>query len=359
MINVTKTFMPDREKLNHYIDDLYKTAWITNNGVCVQELTTRLEKHLDVRNLLLVSNGTLALQVAYKSLGIKGNAITTPFSFVATTSSLVWEGIKPVFSDIDPDTFCIDPYKIENAITSQTTGIVPVHVFGNGCDVEHLESIACEHNIKLVFDGAHAFGVNHNGNSLLSYGDAAILSFHATKLFHTIEGGAIIFKNKSDLEVAKKLINFGMTGPESIDGEGINAKMNEFQAAMGLCVLDDIDLILKDRADVFHSYESHLNGYVTFQKHNPKCTNNFSYFPVIFKSEDVLLKVLAMLRQNGINPRRYFYPSLDSLNYLQPQKQQPVSRDIACRILCLPIYPGLSETDIEQICRLIKKAIKC
>jgi dTDP-4-amino-4,6-dideoxygalactose transaminase len=359
MINVTKTYLPNREKLNRYIDELYKSAWITNDGVCLKELTARLEKYLNVRNLLLVSNGTLALQVAYKTQGITGNAITTPFSFVATTSSLVWEGIKPVFSDIDPDTFCIDPEKIEDAITSQTTGIVPVHVFGNGCDVEHLESIARDHNLKIIFDGAHAFGVKYKGNSLLSYGDATILSFHATKLFHTIEGGAIIFKNRSDFEAAKKLINFGITGPDSIDGEGINAKMNEFQAAMGLCVLDEIDRILKDREEVFHSYEAHLNGHVMYQKHNSNCTNNYSYFPIVFKSEKVLLHALTILRQHGINPRRYFYPSLDTLNYLQPQKLQPVSRDIASRILCLPTYSGLSENEIEQICSLIKKAIEC
>ena len=358
MINVTKTYLPDRTKLYRYIDDIYNKAWVTNNGQCVQDLTTRLEKYLGVQNLLLVSNGTLALQVAYKSLGIKGTAITTPFSFVATTSSLVWERIEPVFADIDPGTYCLDPANIESTITPQTTGIVPVHVFGNCCEVENIEAVAHEHNLKIVYDGAHAFGVKYKGQSLLNHGDATILSFHATKLFHTLEGGAIIFKNKDDLEKAKLLINFGITGPESINGEGVNAKMNEFQAAMGLCVLDDIEIILEQRAEVWHHYETNLKECVKLQEHNPYSTNNYSYFPVVFKTENVLLRVVELLNKNGVNPRRYFYPSLDTLDYLQPQKAQKVSRDIASRILCLPIYPGLTAEDVELICSLIKKAVK-
>ncbi|HBN28622.1 MAG TPA: aminotransferase DegT, partial [Clostridiaceae bacterium] len=239
MINVTKTYLPDRTKLDKYIDKIYSTAWVTNNGQLVKELTTRLEEYLGVQNLLLVTNGTLALQIAYKALGVNGQAITTPFSFVATTSSLVWEGIEPIFVDIDPETFCIDPSKIEEAITSETTAIVPVHVFGNACDVEKIENIAQKYGLKTIYDGAHSFGVKYNGESLLSYGDATILSFHATKLFHTIEGGAIIFKNKEDYERAKLMINFGIDGTDSVIELGINAKMNEFQAAMGLCVLDE------------------------------------------------------------------------------------------------------------------------
>lgn len=346
--------MPDRTKLNKYIDEIYNTSWITNNGPFVKELTSRLEEYLGVQNLLLVSNGTSALQIAYKTLGIKNQAITTPFSFVATTSSLVWEGIEPIFVDIDPDTFCIDSSKIENDITPETTAIVPVHVFGNACEVEKIEAIAKEHNLKTVYDGAHAFGVKYKGESLLSYGNATTLSFHATKLFHTIEGGAIIFKNKEDYERAKLMINFGINGPDSITELGINAKMNEFQAAMGLCVLDEIETITAQRKHIWQTYQKELEGLVEFQAFSPHANNNYAYAPVLFKNETQLLKIQKALNDNGIFPRRYFYPSLDTLNYLQPQIPQTHSYYIVKLILCLPIYSGLTEKQQNRIIELIK-----
>lgn len=353
VINVTKTYLPDRTKLDKYIDKIYSTAWVTNNGQLVKELTTRLEEYLGVQNLLLVTNGTLALQIAYKALGVNGQAITTPFSFVATTSSLVWEGIEPIFVDIDPETFCIDPSKIEDAITPKTTAIVPVHVFGNACDVEKIENIAQKYGLKTIYDGAHAFGVQYNGESLLSYGDATILSFHATKLFHTIEGGAIIFKNKEDYERAKLMINFGIDGPDSVIELGINAKMNEFQAAMGLCVLDEIDTILEQRSEIWSHYENALKDRVQLQKRNFQCSNNYSYFPVLFENEEKLIEVKNDMNAAGINPRRYFYPSLDTLRYLQPHALQTVSRKIASRVMCLPIYPGLALNKIEEIIKIL------
>jgi len=357
-INVTKTYLPDRRKLDKYIDKIYSTAWVTNNGQFVQELTTRLEEYLGVQNLLLVSNGTLALQIAYKALGINKQVITTPFSFVATTSSLVWEGIEPIFADIDPHTFCIDPVKIEEALTLQTTAIVPVHVFGNACEVDSIEAIADRNNLKIVYDGAHAFGVKYKGESLLKYGDATILSFHATKLFHTIEGGAIIFKNKKDFERAKLMINFGINGPDSVIELGINAKMNEFQAAMGLCLLDEMETIICQRSEIWHEYETNLRGIVQLQEKNPHSSKNYSYFPIVFKTEIDLLFVKAALNKYNINPRRYFFPSLETLNYLSPQKIQKSSRDIAYRILCLPIYPGLRIEDAEFITYLIRDILK-
>jgi len=357
VINVTKTYLPDRTKLDKYIDKIYSTAWMTNNGQLVKELTSRLEEYLGVQNLLLVSNGTLALQIAYKALGVSGQAITTPFSFVATTSSLVWEGIEPIFVDIDPETFCIDPSKIEEAITPETTAIVPVHVFGNACDVEKIENIAQKYGLKTIYDGAHAFGVQYNGGSLLSYGDATILSFHATKLFHTIEGGAIIFKNKEDLERAKPMINFGIDGPDLITELGINAKMNEFQAAMGLCVLDEMNTILEERAKIWHHYQQSLQDHLQLIQFNPHSSNNYSYFPVVFDSEEMLLKVKAALNKQGINPRRYFYPSLDTLDYLQPHDKNKISRNIASRVLCLPIYPGLKQFYLQNIIEVIKSCL--
>lgn len=358
IINVTKTYLPDRNKLNNYIDKIYSTAWVTNNGQFVKELTARLEEYLGVQNLLLVSNGTSALQVAYKTLGITGQAITTPFSFVATTSSLVWEDIKPVFVDIDPETFCIDPSKIENAISPETTAIVPVHVFGNACEVEEIESIAKRHNLKTIYDGAHAFGVKYKDKSLPSYGDATTLSFHATKLFHTIEGGAIIFKNKGDYERAKLMIDFGINGPDSVIELGINAKMNEFQAVMGLCLLDEIDTIREQNAKIWRRYEEKLKDYVKLQKPNFRSTYSYNYFPVLFKNEKELLRIKSVLNEKGINPRRYFYPSLDTLNYIGNQEPCKASNDIASRILCLPIYPDLEYKHIENIIHYIKSTLK-
>ena len=358
MINVTKPYLPDRNKLNKYIDQIYDSAWLTNNGPLVQKLTDRLEKYLGVENLLLVSNGTSALQIAYKVLGIKGQAITTPFSFVATTSSLVWEGIEPVFADIDPDTFCMDPSKIEEAITSKTTAIVPVHVFGNACDVEEIEEIARKHNLNVIYDGAHAFGVKYKDRSLLSYGDATTLSFHATKLFHTIEGGAIIFKKKEDYEKAKLMIKFGIDDFDSIVEVGINAKMNEFQAAMGLCVLDEIDTIIEERAKIWDLYQRDLVEIVRILNLNPNSTNNYSYFPIVLDNEETLLAVKHAMNEQRIYPRRYFYPSLDTLDYIVPNTMADVSRDIAGRIICLPIYPGMKEHEVAAIIEVIESCLK-
>ncbi|WP_094229069.1 DegT/DnrJ/EryC1/StrS family aminotransferase [Methanolobus psychrotolerans] len=358
MINVTRPYLPDREKLNNYIDRIYETAWLTNNGPLVQELTARLQEYLGVENLLLVSNGTSALQVAYKALGVSGQAITTPFSFVATTSSLVWEGIEPVFADIDPESFCMDPSKIEEAITSKTTAIVPVHVFGNACEVEEIEAIACKHKLKVIYDGAHAFGVKYKDRSLLSYGDAATLSFHATKLFHTIEGGAIIFRKKEDYEKARLMIKFGIDDADSIVGLGINAKMNEFQAAMGLCVLDEMDTILEERAKIWNLYQRDLGGLVRILKLNPYSTNNYSYFPIVLENEETLLAVKHAMNEQRIYPRRYFYPSLDTLDYIVPNPMAAVSRDIAARILCLPIYPGMKEHEVAAIIEVIESCLK-
>ena len=314
MIRVTKTHLPDINRFKAYVDDIFESGWVTNDGKYVKRLRRNLEEYLGVKNLLLVSNGTLALQIAYKLLELKGEVITTPFSFVATTSSLVWEGLKPVFVDIDKDTFCIDYRKIEEKITEKTAAIVPVHVFGNGCEVEEIEKIAQKYNLRIIYDAAHAFGINYRGESILKYGDISILSFHATKVFHTIEGGALIIKDDRLFEKAQRMINFGITGPESIEGLGINAKMNEFQAVMGLSILDEIDRILETRKVI---YEYYVNAFkkikgITLQKLNPNCNNNYGYFPVLFKDEAALLAAKERLEARNIFPRRYFYPSLDT-----------------------------------------------
>jgi len=365
MIPVTKPYLPSREKLNKYIDGIYERQWLTNNGQLVQELTQRLEDYLGVDNLLLVSNGTLALQIAYRALDVVNSghddnleAITTPFTFIATASSLKWDGVQPVFVDIDPYTWCLAPANIEAAITPKTRAIVPVHVFGNACDVEAIEAIAGKHDLKVIYDGCHAFGVTYKGESLLQWGDAATLSFHATKLFHTAEGGAIIFKRKEDLERAKKMINFGITGPESIDELGINAKMNELQAAMGLCVLDEMEDNLQARAQVWRRYEEALPKNLQLQAKHETLGYNYAYFPVVFASEEQAVRVAATLKENGVLARRYFYPSLESVSCLKAPAEQPMSKDIASRILCLPIFDQLTQVDQSNIVNWIKVELK-
>ncbi len=363
MIPVTKPYLPCREKLDAYIDDIYDRRWLTNNGPLLQQLTQRLEEYLGVDNLLLVSNGTLALQVAFKALGISNTgcnetaeAITTPFTFVATASSLQWEGITPVFADIAADSWCLDPANIEAAITERTHAIVPVHVFGNACEVEAIDEIAKKHQLKVIYDASHAFAVDYKGNSLLNWGDAATLSFHATKLFHTIEGGAIVFKRKADLERARQMINFGLAGTEDIGGPGINAKMNEFQAAMGLCVLDEMASNLAARKAIVEQYQQQLPGEVQLQALNDAASANYAYMPVVLKSEAQVLAVLENLMQHGTTARRYFYPSLSNTVYGTGQIMA-ASENIAARILCLPIYVYLSETDISQISNVIRKVV--
>ncbi|MEQ9544765.1 MAG: DegT/DnrJ/EryC1/StrS family aminotransferase [Marinobacter sp.] len=360
MIPVTKPYLPNREKLKSYIDGIYERQWLTNNGQLVQELTQRLENYLGVENLLLVSNGTLALQIAYRALGVSDatpgvqpEAITTPFTFIATASSLKWDGVQPVFADIDPNTWCLNPANIRAVITPSTRAIVPVHVFGNACDVEAIDAIAQKHNLKVIYDASHAFGVNYKGESLLKHGDAATLSFHATKLFHSGEGGAIIFKRKEDMERAKKMINFGITGPQSIEELGINAKMNELQAAMGLCVLDEMEENLTARAAVWRRYQQALGQTLQLLAKPEALDYNYAYFPVVFESEEQAVGVAATLKENGVLARRYFYPSLESVECLGAVADQPVSNDIASRILCLPIYSALSTESIDKITGIV------
>lgn len=357
MINVTKTYLPDKEKYKQYIDEIYANGWVTNNGPLVQRLEKRLAEYLGVKNIVLVSNGTVALEIAYRTLGIKGFVITTPFSFVATTSSLVTNGLLPIFADIDPATFNIDPKNIKPLITPNTSAIVPVHVFGNACEVEEIEVIAKKHNLKVIYDAAHAFDVRYKEQSILNYGDISTLSFHATKLFHTIEGGALIINDESLVQKARYLINFGIENTESIPELGTNAKMNEFEAAMGLCVLDDMKQIKQNRKLVYTTYQHELQGLVQFQEPNPHATQNYSYFSVMFKNEEELLRVQKALHEQNIFPRRYFYPSLDTLDYIEPKQECIISRDISKRILCLPIYAELEKDIQKKIIAIIKKVL--
>jgi len=341
MINVTQSYLGNKAKFMRYVDSIYSSGWLTNHGPLVTELEARLRDYLGVRNIILTNNGTLALQIAYRALNLTGSAITTPFSFVATTSSLQWEGIRPIFADIDKASWNMDPQAIEARIDSDTSAIVATHVFGNACDVEAIGQIADRHRLKVVYDGAHAFSVRYKERSVFSWGDISVLSFHATKLFHTIEGGAIVTNDDALAARIRLLCNFGIVDTDIIDGIGINAKLNEFAAAMGLCILDDIELILEQRAEISRRYEVQLGDWFDLQRQQPHSQRNHSYFPIALAHEQQLLRCRAALNDKGINPRRYFYPSLDTLGYLQPQPPQMQSRSLSRRVLCLPIYPGL------------------
>ncbi|WP_111414182.1 DegT/DnrJ/EryC1/StrS family aminotransferase [Billgrantia lactosivorans] len=363
MIPVTHPYLPHRDKYDKYVDRIYSSRHLTNNAPLVKELTFRLEEYLGVKNLLLVANGTLALQVAYKALGLGAfgayqEAVTTPFSFVATSSSIKWQGIQPVYSDIDENTWCLDPDKVEESIGVNTRVLVPVHVYGNVCDVDRLDIVAKRHGLKIVYDGAHAFGVDYQGTSVFSCGDAATLSFHATKLFHTIEGGGIVFKSKDCLEKARAIINFGLSEDAGVTSLGINCKMNEFQAAMGLCVLDDMDAIIERRKEITFKYSFSLDGWVGLQSFNINCTRNYAYFPILLESESALVRVKNSLEDKGVFPRRYFFPPLDSFaEFSLGEARSVIAGSISSRVLCLPLYPDLSIHVVEDICELVKKAL--
>lgn len=348
MIYVHKPYLPDKKKYFEYINSIYENHYLTNNGPLLQKLEERLKEYLGVDHMVLVANGTIALQVAYKVLGLKNSVITTPFSFAATTSSLAWEGLTPRFADIDSATLNIDPHEIEKSITPETTGIAATHVFGNACDVDAIEKIAQDNQLKVVYDAAHAFGVNYQGSSLLNKGDISTLSFHATKVYHTVEGGALVMNDSGLEQETRQMINFGIDKPDSIGGIGINGKMSEVHAAMGLCVLDEIDQIMEARREVYELYENSLKDHFQLQKREPNASPNYSYFPVIFRSEKETLAVESALKEDKIIPRRYFYPSLDTLPYTGGPAMNN-SREIARRILCLPLYPGLKKSEQEKI----------
>lgn len=356
-VHVHKPYQPDLHRYQSYIHRIYESGWLTNNGPLVQELERRLCDYLGVRNVVAVANGTLALMIAFQALEIRNEVITTPFSFVATTSSLVWNGLKPVFADIDSKTLNINSEEIERNISRNTSAIVPVHVFGNACEVETIEEIALRYNIKVVYDAAHCFDIKYRDKSLLKYGDASAISFHATKLFHTIEGGAIITDDDDLANRVRKMINFGITGPDRVGLLGINAKMNEFEAAMGLSNLDEIDIILGKREEVYDRYMEGLKNLVEMPKQNEHSTNNYSYFPVILRDEDTVLRLQKTLNEQDIFPRRYFYPSLDELEYVERDTICPVSRDISRRIMCLPMYPGLLDNSQNTIIDTLRKTI--
>ncbi len=355
MINVTKTFFPSIEEYQIFVERIWKNEWMTNRGELVLELEEKLKTFLQTNSILVTNNGTVPIQIALKLLGNGGEIITTPFSYVATTAAIVWENCTPVFVDIHPDYLTIDESKIEAAITSKTTAILATHVFGNPCNIEIIEQIAQKHNLKVIYDAAHCFGVNYLGKSIFEYGNVSTCSFHATKIFHTGEGGALFCKDKELMHQLFYSHNFGHNGPLEFHGLGINGKISELQAAMGLAVLPYMKYIAVERKKVVDTYNRILS-FKKLRKMELRATTewNYSYYPVIFESEMQLLEVQKKLNEHSIFPRRYFYPSLNTIEYAKGQSM-PISESIASRILCLPLYVGLEDNELEQICEIINQ----
>ena len=359
MINVTKTFFPPIVDYQKQIQRIWDNQWLTNRGSLVLELEEKLSEYLALQQskMIVMNNGTIPLQIALKLLGKGGEIITTPFSYVATTAAIVWENCTPVFVDIHPDYLTIDETKIEAAITDKTTCILATHVFGNPCNIEAIEAIAIKHNLKVIYDAAHCFGVNYKGKSIFEYGDISTSSFHATKLFHTGEGGALFTKDPELFHKCFYSHTFGHLGPLDYHGVGINGKISELQAAMGLTVLTHMKLIIQERKKVVDFYITNLNfGKIRTFQLEENTSWNYSYYPVIFESEDILIQVQQILNSNDIYPRRYFYPSLNKIEYVNGEFM-PVSESIAERIMCLPLYVGLTEKDLYEIVNLINSTL--
>ncbi len=353
-IQVTKTWLPPLEEYTRLLEGVWARGWITNNGQLVQELESRLREFLGAQHVVLVNNGTSALQIALRALGASGEVITTPFSYVATTGAILWEHCQPVFVDIEPRTFCIDPALIEAAITPRTSAILATHVYGYPCDVEAIQKIANRHGLKVIYDAAHAFGAQYQGRSLCGFGHASALSFHATKLFHTIEGGAIVTNDAALAEQCRLMRAFGHQYDDH-KCVGMNAKMSEPHAAMGLCVLPRIGEFIAARKALSKQYDTLLAGSGLQRPVCPAgCEYNYAYYPVVFPTESALSKAKAALESQQIFPRRYFWPSLNTLPYVK-RTACPVSEDVATRIMCLPLHPELASQVVQQVSSLLEK----
>lgn len=352
MINVTKTFLPPQKEYQDILKKAWSTGWMTNRGVLVNQLESDLKEVLSVTNIIAMTNGTLPLQIAIKALKLKGEIITTPFSYVATTSSIVWEGCTPVYVDIHPEYLTIDETKIEAAITPNTSGILATHVFGNPCNINVIQTIADKYGLKVIYDAAHCFGVTYKGKSIFEYGDVSTCSFHATKLFHTGEGGALFCKPEYYNDMFYHH-NFGHDGPEAFQGLGINAKMSEPQAAMGLAVLPYFEDILSTRREAVTLYDDLLkDSSVQRIKIRAHTKWNNSYYPIIFSSEEALLEVQRNMNSMQIYPRRYFYPSLNFLPYINGMDCK-IGESISSRILCLPLWANMDKSIIYQISKFL------
>ena len=358
MINVTKTFLPPQEEYNAILKEAWDSNWITNRGVLVKRLEERLKEYLKVPNILLTTNGTLPLQIAIKALELKGEIITTPFSYVATTSSIVWEGCTPVYVDIHPEYLTIDETKIEAAITPKTSAILATHVYGNPCAVQEIEVIAKRHNLKVIYDAAHCFGVTYKGKSIFEYGDISTCSFHATKIFHTGEGGALFCNDEELFDKLFYMHNFGHDGPERFHGLGINAKMSELQAAMGLSLFKYMPELHEKRKVLSEKYQEYCHELqIDTLSIRPNTIWNYAYFPILLESVEELWLLVKNLADNEIIARRYFYPSLNNLEYHVETNKFQNSDNISSKVLCMPLGYDLREDDLNKIFTIFKESI--
>ncbi|MDD4437258.1 MAG: DegT/DnrJ/EryC1/StrS family aminotransferase [Tissierellia bacterium] len=362
-ITVTSPLIPPLEEFTPYLEDIWKRKWLTNNGYYHKKLEKALCEYLDVKYLSLFTNGTLALISALQELRITGEVITSPYSFVATTHSLWWNGIKPVFVDVEPNTFNLDPEKIEAAITPRTTAIMPVHVYGNPCNTEEIQAIADKYGLRVIYDAAHAFGVKQNGISILNKGDLSILSFHATKTYSTIEGGAIICHDEKTKQRIDYLKNFGFAGETTVVAPGINAKMDEIRAAYGLLSLKYVDDAIKRRGDVAVYYRENFKDVpgITFLEDMPGVRHNYSYFPIFVDEKQYVMSrdiLYQKMKEANIFGRRYFYPLISTFSTyrgLESAKPEnlPVANTVANRVICLPMHHELSKDDLKRIVNTI------
>ena len=357
MINVTKTYLPDFNEYVAYLREIWDSAYLTNDGPMAKKLEAQLKAYLGVEDLYFCGNGTIVLQILLKLLQTKGEVITTPCSYVATTNVILWENCTPIFVDIDPQTFCIDPNLIEAAITENTVAIMATHVYGNACDVEAIEKIAKKHSLPVIYDGAHAFGVRLKGRSLFSYGDYSTCSFHATKLFHTVEGGMIVSNHPERDKELRFMRAFGHQGDDYFF-VGINGKNSELHAAMGLCNLPQVPQLIAQRKSLAELYDQQLD---LSKLQRPVLVKdleyNYAYYPVVFESEAVLERVVAALKAHEIVPRRYFYPSLNTLHFLPTAQPCPVSESICARVLCLPFHAQIAEEKVMEIAEIVNQQL--
>lgn len=360
-ILVTQSSMPPIEEYISEISDLWESHWLTNMGKKHQKFQTELESYLEVPNIELLTNGHMALELTLQAMNLQGEVITTPFTFASTTHAIVRNGLTPVFCDINPETYTIDANKIEELVTDRTCAIMPVHVYGNICDVEEIERIANKYELKVVYDAAHSFGEKYKDVGIGNYGDASCFSFHATKVFNTIEGGAVSYKDPNMGKLIYELKNFGIHGPEEVSAVGANAKMNEFCAAMGLCNLRHIDEEITKRKKIVERYRKNLGDAKGMHLCNEQkdVQSNFAYFPVVFEEKEFGVsreEVFRELEQNGIFTRKYFYPLTNTFSCFQglyDVNQTPIALHISKRVLTLPLYADLSLDEVDRICRII------
>ncbi len=362
-ILVTRSSIPDIKEYIKEIEPIFESHWLTNMGPVYKKFQHQLMDYLDVPELSLFVNGHMALEMAIHALGLKetgGEVITTPFTFVSTTHAITRNGMKPIFCDIKADDYTMDPEKIEELITEKTVAIIPVHVYGNICDVERIQNIADKYNLKVIYDAAHAFGVTYKGIGIGNFGDASMFSFHATKVFNTIEGGGVAFKDKAYRTKLHELKNFGIHGSEDVSAIGGNAKLDEFRAAMGICNLRHIEQYINNRKKVAERYDLRLGKVrgIRLGIKQPNVTPNYAYYPVYFdekefgKSRDIVYQELS---DNDIYARKYFYPAINELSCYKESypHNTPIAHDISLHILTLPLYDGLSLEEVDRICDII------